>query len=273
MADETPTAAPVTAAPSGGEAAPAVVAVATPAVESNPVVQSPVVEAAPAIAPVVEAAPVSPEVVKSDAVEAPKPLLSPDAPKEEPKTDGTAEAPKVEPAPLPVYEFKLPEGANADNPVFKSFQSKLGEFQNLSKTEQAAVQKFGQEMIDMHLEDVKSVVENANKSAWDWFNNRNKEWLESAKKDPNIGGEKFNKTVSDASSAISLYGGTKAQQIETAKLLQETGLENSPIMLRFLSNITKIAAKEGTPVSGSNAPSKATFNPAQALFGGDRKAS
>ena len=57
---------------------------------------------------------------------------------------------EAEPVVLPTYEFKLPEGAQTDNPIFKSFQSKLGEFQNLSKTEQAAVQKFGQEMIDMH---------------------------------------------------------------------------------------------------------------------------
>jgi hypothetical protein len=158
-----------------------------------------------------------------------------------------------------------------DNPIFKSFQSKLGEFQNLSKTEQAAVQKFGQEMIDMHIEDVKAVIENANKSAWDWFNTRNKEWLETAKKDPSIGGEVWDRTVSDAAQAISLYGGTKAQQLETAKLLQETGVENHPALLRFLSNITKTAAKEGTPVSGSSAPSAPKQGIAQQMYGSTSK--
>lgn len=264
MVDETPTAAPV-AAPTP-EAAP-VAAVAAP--EAVPTVQVPVVEtpvSAPAESPIQ-----APEVkTETPAPEAAKPLLGPEA-QVEPAKEAEAEAPKVEAAPIPVYEFKIPEGASAENPVFKNFQSKLGEFQNMSKAEQAVVQKFGQEMLDMHLEDMKSVVENQNKSAWDWFNNRNKEWLDSAKADPVIGGDNFDSTISSASQAVSLYGGTKAQQIETAKLLQETGLENSPIMLRFLSNITKIAAKEGAPVKGSNAPSRATFNPANALFGGDKK--
>lgn len=216
------------------------------------------------VAPVVEAAPVVEPVSES-----PKPLLSPETPEvkpvdaevkiEESKTD-------AEPAPLPVYEFKLPEGAQVDNPIFKSFQSKLGEFQNLSKTEQAAVQKFGQEMLDMHMEDVKAVVESQNKASWDWFKARNTEWLDTAKKDPQIGGDNWDGTVSSASQAITLYGGTKAQQIETAKLLQETGVENHPAILRFLANITRTAAKEGSPVSSQSA-SVQKPSISQALYG------
>lgn len=258
MAEEVVSAAPVATAPVV-ETAP----VAAPVTESAPIAvetAAPVTEAAPAV---VEAAPVAETLV-----EAAKPLLSPaeepakDAPKE------TAEAPKVEaePAQLPVYEFTLPEGAQADNPVFKSFNTKLGELQNLSHLEQAAVQKFGQEMIDMHVAEIKTIVENQNKSAWDWFNNRNKEWLENSKKDQTIGGEAFDKTVSDASQAISLYGGTKAQQIETAKLLQETGVENHPALLRFLSNITRTAAKEGTPVTSRNVPIQKS-GIAEAMYG------
>lgn len=247
--------------------------VAAPIVEvSAPVATAPVVESAPVVEAVVDSAPVQEPVKVSEApvADAAKPLLNPDAP-DAPKVEGAdavVEAPKVEAEhlPLPTYEFKLPEGAQTDNPVFKTFQSKLGEFQNLSKVEQAAVQKFGQEMIEMHLEDVKAVVEHQNKAAWDWFKNRNGEWLENSKKDPQIGGESFGATVSAASRAISLYGGTKEQQIETAKLLQETGVENHPALLRFLSNITKTAAKEGTPVSSSAAPTQKT-GIAQAMYG------
>lgn len=268
MAEETPATAPVAPAPSVVEAAPAAVAapVETPALSTAPEPNQ--VEATPVVEPT---APV-PEVKTETSVEEAKPLLSTEEAPKEGDAPKAEEVVKTEPAPLPVYEFKLPEGANADNPQFKSFQSKLGEFQNLSKTDQAAVQKFGQEMLDMHMADVKTIVENQNKSAWDWFNNRNKEWLEAAKKDPSIGGDNFDATVGAASQAVRLYGGTKAQQIETAKLLQETGLENSPIMLRFLSNITKIAAKEGQPVSGQNVPAQGKFNPAQALFGGSKTA-
>ena len=258
--------------------------------EIAPVQVAPVVET-PVVAPVAET-PVTPVVTapaetivdapkvdapKVDApVEAPveaKPLLAAEEVKTETKTDAPVEeVAKVEPevAPLPVYEFKLPEGAQADNPQFKAFQTKLGEFQNLSKAEQAAVQKFGQEMIDMHIADVTAVVESQNKSAWDWFNNRNKEWLENAKKDPSIGGDNWDSTVKDAQSAISLYGGNKAQQLEVAKMLQEMGVENHPALLRFLSNITKVAAKEGTPVSSTSTPVQKP-GIAQAMYGGTAK--
>ena len=246
------------------------VAPVAPIVET-PVVASPVVEATPTV---VEATPVVAEPAPAPVTEQAKPLLAPveDAPAEAAKTDEVvSEAPKIEEvAPLPVYEFKLPEGAQTDNPVFKSFQEKLGQFQNLSKAEQAAVQKFGQEMIDMHMQDVQAIVENSNKQAWDWFNNRNKEWLETAKKDPSIGNENWDKTINSASQAISLYGGTKAQQIETAKLLQETGVENHPAILRFLANITNTAAKEGTPVVSRTTPTQKQ-GIAQAMYGSTSK--
>lgn len=263
MAEETPAAVTVvTASPAVVEAAPVTAAAA-------PVVQEPAVVVT---APVVEAAP---EVKTEALVEAVKPLLcTEDAKTESPKTDEVkteAEAPKVEPTPLPVYEFKLPEGANADNPVFKTFQSKLGEFQNLTKAEQTVVQKLGQEFIDMHQADVKAIVESQNKGAWDWFNKRNADWLDSAKKDPVIGGDNFDATVNSASQAVRLYGGNKTQQIETAKLLQETGLENSPVMLRFLSNITKVAAKEGEPVSGTTVPTQKA-GIAELMYGGKKTA-
>ena len=243
---------------------------------------APVVEAAPVAAPV-EAAPVvtpvdvnpasvsaSPSVVAEAPIEA-KPLLAAvEETKAEVKTDATvtetAPEVKTEVAPLPVYEFKLPEGAKTDSESFKAFQSKLGEFQNLSKAEQVAVQKFGQELIDLHVAELKSLTESANKSSWDWFNSRNKEWLETAKKDPVIGGENFDKTISSAQSAISLYGGNKAQQLEVAKMFQETGVENHPALLRFLSNITRTAAKEGTPVTSQSVPAQ-KVGIAQAMFG------
>lgn len=235
------------------------------------VAAAPIPEIAVVPEPVV--APVEPTPI----AESPKPLLSPEIEEVKPETAEPVVEPiktETELAPLPVYEFKLPEGTSTDNPAFKSFQSKLGEFQNASKAEQAVVQKLGQEMIDMHLEDVKAIIENQNKSAWDWFKNRNKEWLENSKKDPSIGGsdENFQATTSAAARAVGLYGGTKAQQLETAKLFQETGVENHPALLRFLSNITKVAAKEGAAVSSQTVPiQKAGI--AEAMYGKTSKVS
>lgn len=246
--------------------------VITAPVEASPVA-APIIDAAPVVAPAETVDPVVDAPVEAP-IEA-KPLLA--QAEETAPVDATAEGADkpvetvVEPVPLPVYEFKLPEGAQLDNPIFKSFQSKLGEFQNLSKTEQAAVQKLGQDFIDLHNQAAQEYAENANKSSWDWFNNRNKEWLETAKKDPSIGNDNWDGTVQNAQSAISLYGGTKAQQLETAKLFQETGVENHPALLRFLANITRTAAKEGSPVAGSSAPTQQKQGIAQALYGNSPK--
>lgn len=235
----------------------------TPVVEAAPI--APIVEAAPVVetpAPIVEAAPVIEPIV-----EAPKPLLSPE---EKKPVDGEVKSGdvKVEPEVVvsPIYEFSLPEEATKDNPVFQAFTEKLGQFQTLHNVGHDDVQKFGQEMIDIQIQNVKDIMESQNKSSWDWFNNRNKEWLENAKKDSKIGGENWDQTVNSAQQAISLYGGTKAEQIETAKLLQETGVENHPAILRFLANITRTAAKEGSPVSSQSTPIQKT-GIAQAMYG------
>lgn len=250
---------------------------------ATPVTSAPEV-AAPVVAPAVELAPVTETPVVEVAVIAPvvdqvsKPLLSPaeEAASLEPaeKPDKTSEALKAEPEAiaLPVYEFKLPDEAKKDNPIFQAFTERLGEFQKIHNVSHEAVQKFGQEMIDIQIKNVQEIAENQNKAAWGWFNNRNKEWLEAAKNDNAIGGDNWDGTVSFAQQAISLYGGSKAQQLETAKLFQETGVENHPALLRFLSNITKVAAKEGSPVSSQSA-SVQKPGIAQAMFGGSTKAS
>src|ERR1700742_4545730 len=107
--------------------------------EDVSVTPAPVVEATPVVAPV-ESAPVvvettnatAPVVTETDSTntsavakelpvekpaDAPKPLLGPEAEAAKQSDAVVAEAPKTEsePAPLPVYEFKLPEGAQADN--------------------------------------------------------------------------------------------------------------------------------------------------------------
>lgn len=239
--------------------------VAAPAVEATPVV--PIVETSAAVAEVTPSA--------EPAVEVPKPLLSAEPAEVKPAdTEVVPESPKAdaESAPLPIYEFKLPENAQKDNPVFQAFTEKLGDFQKLHNVSHEAVQKFGQDMIDIQVQNVKDIAENQNKLAWDWFKNRNTQWLESAQKDPVIGNDNWDGTVSSAQQAISLYGGNKAQQLETAKLFQETGVENHPALLRFLSNITKVAAKEGSPVSSQSASAQKP-GIAQAMFGGSTKAS
>ena len=222
-------------------------------------------------APSVDVTSSQPSTIEAVATET-KPILAVDNTVVEPSNDVAKDAPIVEPEtlPLPNYEFTLPEGVVTDNPNFKQFTEKLGSLQNLSKAEQAVMQKFGQEMIDMHIAEIQSVLKSQNTASWDWFNNRNKEWMESSKNDPVIGGDNFEATTDAAIKAIRLYGGSKAQQNELAKVLQETGVENHPSLLRLLSNVTRVAAREGSPTTSKVVPVQ-PFNPANAMYGGSTK--
>lgn len=219
-------------------------------------VTTPSVEAAPVVAPV-EAAPA---VVVSAPAEAPaaepapaEGLLALAKEPEAAKPDEVAPveaAPEVvaEPESLPTFDLKLPEGFKADEAKFGTFTKALGEFQVQSKAEAAAVQAFGQKLVDMHVEELKAAGEKYNRDAWDWFKNRNKEWLDEVKADPQLGGTNIDATANAMVRAITLYGGNAEQQKEVITALETSGLQNHKAIVRFISNVSRVAAKEGTPV-------------------------
>lgn len=256
MADETPVnapaAQPVATAP--GSAAPS----ATPA---------PTATSAPAVAPVeapkVEAS--APAVVAAEApkADAPKPAdtsllgaeLKAEPAKEPAKTETQpvvegekkAEGSQSEQAPLPTYEFTLPEGISLDKEKLGTFQKELGDFQLKSKADQAAMQEFGQKLVDRYVAETNETIQRLNEHYTNAFEKQKSDWKTSFESDPEIGGAKKEATLKSALEFIQTHGGTKEQQAEFRTLMNQTGMGNHPAMIRMFAKAMS-AMREGGPV-------------------------
>lgn len=229
----------------------------TPVASANPTPQ-PEPTAAPVAAPatVDAAAPVKPAEGKPDGGDGKaegeaKPdtvigaaLTPPEKPAEpkpaegEKKPDAKAkpEGQSAEPAPPPAYEaFKLPDGLTADADRLGQFTTLLGELETTGKVDHAAMQGFGQKLVDFHVAEVQRTVNDIHKAQQLAFEKRKTEWKDEFNRDPVWGGNRAQTTVDSALKFIRTHGGTESEQAEFRKLMEWSGLGNHPVMIRFLS--------------------------------------
>lgn len=272
MADEIANSTPGVAASTAP--APAAEAVASPTPAAAPITNTETPAPAPA-APTPEA----PAVVEPVVAPAAEPV-APDAEPEAPKTDSTLlgkdalkkSEPEVkpaegevkpgetkeadgsqsdEPAPLPTYEeFEIPEGISYDNERLGDFTKMLGEFETTTKASHEEVQKFGQNLVNQHIAEVKSALERQHESYVSAWQKQSNDWLEAFRSDTEIGGNRQDTTVSSALEFIRTHGGTEAQQEEFHSLMDSTKVGNHPAMLRLLANAMN-AKKEGGPLAAT----------------------
>jgi len=200
-----------------------------------------------------------------------------DAPKEgeaKPEGDKPADAPAE--VALPVYEeFKLPEGYNVDPESIGEFSKLLGELEIAAgKIDHKGYQEAGQKLIDLGAKNVQQSIERLNEYYTQFHENQKKEWFESFKKDPEMGGEKLQETVSTLRNAVEQYGGTAEQIAEFRKIMKETGVGNHPAVTRILYNMQQKINKYETENGGNRivpgakpAPSK--VKPYQQFYGGN----
>jgi hypothetical protein len=233
------------------------VASATPPAEASPAVSS-VVEASAAPSPVVTEssapAPVVAETKTDAKIEATNPLKNSLLDESPVKTDTSvdAKAPEttkepgdqIEKTQLPSYDaFKLPEGMTYDQEKLSDFTNILGEFQSLTKADQAATQAFGQKLIDRHVAELQKAVQSVSELTKTQKETQVDEWDKAFRSDPEIGGKKQDTTLNAAKAAIATLGGNAAQQAEFRTLLKETGAYAHPAMIRTLANMqSKIEA-------------------------------
>lgn len=282
------------------------------ATQAAPAVQIPAVDAAaplaPAVSPAVEA-PSAPETTAAVPPPAESPpsstILAEISEKPTEKKDSVPEVTKdakaaegaepnkeegtqsAEPAPLPTYEaFVIPEGITFDVAKLGEFQKELGEFQNLTKADQAEMQKFGQKLVDRHIADVQDVVKKIgdyNNNAWEKQKN---DWKDAFVKDPEIGGNRQETTIKAAKVALDM-GRSLSDNEETFKAhhtefkeLMDTGIGNHPALIRTFSNlgnvITDLKAKlakyetevDVKPLPGKKPTPEATSKVAKRYGGG-----
>lgn len=286
MSDEVKSAAPISAS------TPPPAASSTPSSSPTPVVATTVESVAPVVSNTPVDQPVAPvvetPVPDQTPVEAPKPETplgtDPDAPSEEvapvveeapksPEGDKPAEEKKdeagqsAEPAPLPTFEsFKLPEGLTADPDAFTNLTSMLGEFEVKTKANHDEVQAFGQSLVDRHVEQLNKTIKQVSDVWAQNWENQKKDWFESFKSDPEIGGNRMDTTLAAARQFIRTHGGTPQQQQEFRDLMNTSGVGNHPAVIRMLAKASKVMS-EGRPLPASS-PVSEKKGRAATLYGG-----
>ena len=140
---------------------------------------------------------------------------------------GKADEPNKDDAPK--YEaFNIPDGQGVD-------EEKLSKF-----TEAATAAKLSQEdaqsFVDLYVDAVKEAGEEHVKA---WADVQAK-WVNDAKEDKEIGGDKFQETIVTAKTALKVLG--NEQLIEA---LNVTGMGNHPEFIRFFAKVGRAIGEDG----------------------------
>lgn len=175
----------------------------------------------------------------ADATDAPKADAKPaegkpaDKPAEgeKPKEGEEGDKPK-EGAPEQYADFTLPEGVSID-------EAKATEFKEFAKANNLT-QDAAQALVDRHVEALKEVA-HAPYKLWE---DTQKEWQAEIKKDPEIGGAKYEENIGYAAKALDAFGGPKLREA-----LSFTGAGNNPEIVRAFVRVGK-AMSEGGFVGG-----------------------
>ena len=149
-----------------------------------------------------------------------------------------AESDEKQDAPDDYEAFTLPEGVEMDD-------SALDKFKPIAKEaglDQANAQKF----VDLYTEAVIEATESQQKM---WADTQ-QTWVDQAKADPEIGGDKFENNLGDAKRAIKQFGTP-----ELDEAMAVTGAGNHPEFIRFMSRVGKAISED------SMVPGRATAGP------------
>lgn len=215
------------------EAAPAPVAAAVaPAPVSSEPATSPVAaaaatESAPPTAPVAS----SPEAAAADPT--PTPSLLTEAVK--PPAGEPAPAPDAPPpeAPVVTYEpFTLPEGITLAEKDVGRYTEVLAKHK--------APQELGQDLINLHLEEVqktRAAIDKANRDGW---HQTRTQWADEVRADPDLGGARLQTTLTRCADVMDRFAG---DPVAFRDMLKLTGTDNHPLMVGFLNNIGKVLSE------------------------------
>ena len=141
-------------------------------------------------------------------------------------------------APEDYEAFTLPEGVEMDDDA-------LDKFKPIAK-EAGLDQDNAQKFVDLYTE---AVVEAAETQQKVWAETQ-QQWVDQAKTDKEIGGEKFESNLGDAKKALKQFGTP-----ELDEAMSVTGAGNHPEFIRLLSRVGKAISEDAM------VPGKATTGP------------
>lgn len=172
--------------------------------------------------------------------------------------DAKPAEPAAEPAapePIDLSKLTLPEGMKADDPAL----AKLAE--TLTDPKLTPAQRV-EALVGQHSEVLKSVATAAQDSIHKQYSDLNAAWVKEVREDPEIGGAKFESTLSTIAKAIDAWS-PDAKAMRQALAL--TGAGNNPAVIRTLHRMA-VALSEGSPAQGSAKPPAKSA--ADLLYGG-----
>ncbi|WP_219096563.1 hypothetical protein [Pseudomonas sp. UMAB-40] len=149
-----------------------------------------------------------------------------------PKDEGKKDEPQG--APEAYTDFKLPEGMDMDAEV-------LGEFKGLAK-ELNISQEKAQQLIDFQ-------TKLATKQAEEYqaaVTKQKEDWAAAVKNDPELGGEKYEKSVESAVKVIQAFGDEGLKN-----LLNTTGLGNNPALFKFCHRVSQAISEDKFVLPGN----------------------
>lgn len=156
------------------------------------------------------------------------------------KAEGKPEGEKApEGAPEKYEDFKLPEGMKIIPEVMEKFQA-LAKERNLSQTD-------AQKLADIAVEMQQASVANQTEA----IKTMRAGWVDAAKTDKEIGGDKQAETLSIAKKAIDAFATP-----ELKKLLNQTGFGDHPELIRAFYRAGKAMSEDVLVASGGATPTK-----------------
>lgn len=175
--------------------------------------------------------------------------------------DATAEA--QPPAPIKYEAFKLPEDIKFD-------EERLGKFSEYAGNKQID-QETAQGFLDLHIEEMQRFATEVQKQAADEqrkvWNTLNDTWKTEMRKDPEIGGNRIDTSLSRAKAVIEEYlgpehGGSPELVQSLLAHTSNNGMGNFPPFVRLLNKIGEVlnVFEEGTAIGNLN-PAKPQKGP------------
>ena len=160
-----------------------------------------------------------------------EPAAAPEAPAPQEK------APAEEP-PAPVYEFTIPEGIKLEDAALSEFKSVLGEYR--------AQPELAQKLLDRHLTEVSRIHAETQRHQHEVWETTQTQWRDQVKADPEIGGSRYETTITTCVGLVRNFGGTESEINELQQALTFTGAGNNPAIIKWIARIGA-ALQEGKP--------------------------
>jgi hypothetical protein len=145
------------------------------------------------------------------------------------------------------YELAVPEGFEKLDPEAVAAATPI--FKELGLSNDQA-----NKLVPIAAEMAKRIVTDRDQQLLGTILEQRKDWLETARKDPEIGGANWDATLRTAAQGLDRLGFPKGSPLRGA--LDESGFGNHPEMIRLMSKVGSAIGEDGTFVRGEGGAGK-----------------